>query len=193
MDFGEEKLNITKNYFKMENGLCDWITITGELGKPERKILDAVIRRTNGYDRVEARISDRMFAEMTGIGRRNVWTYVKNMLNKKIIFRRPGKKDKFGKPVYFYSINQNYRHYNHASPSENNGSPDIKLTPIPAVDTTPIKDSYTSLKKPFQDLVDKTKNYKIHRDENIISSNENKKPNEKSENCGTARNDTFLQ
>ena len=188
MDFGEEKLNITKNYFKMENGLSDWITKTEELGKPERKIFDAVIRRTNGFDRVEARISIRMFAEMTGIERRNVWTYIKSLLDKKIIFRRPGKKDKFGKPVYFYSINRKYRHYTHASPSENNASPDIKLMPMPVVDTTPIKDSNTILKKPFQDLVNRAKNYKIHRDEKIISSNENQKLDSKTENCGSVEN-----
>ena len=159
MDFGEEKLNIENKFFKMENGLFDWITETKELGKPERKILDAIIRRTNGYDRVEARISIRMFAEMTKMERRNVWTYVKSLLDKKIIFRRSGKIDKYGKPVYFYKINEKYRRYNHASTSKNNASPDIELMPIPAVETTPIKDNNTILKKPIQDIVNKLKNY----------------------------------
>ena len=167
-----EKLNITNNYFKMENELNEWITKTDKLGKPESKILNAIIRRTNGYNRVEARISIRMFAEMAGIGRRNVWTYLKMLLDKEIIFRRAGKKDKFGKRVYFYSINPKYRRYNYAKPSENNAKPNIKLTPMPAVATTPIKDSNTILKKPIQDLVNRAKNYKKHRDDGTSSSNE---------------------
>ena len=160
MDFGKEKLNIENKFFKMENGLFDWITETKELGKPERKILDAIIRRTNGYDRVEARISIRMFAEMTKMERRNVWTYVKSLLDKKIIFRRPGKKDKYGKPVYFYKINEKYRRYNHASTSENNASPDIELMPMPVMKTTTIKDINNIKDKNLRDSINKLKNYK---------------------------------
>ncbi|MCK5358411.1 MAG: replication protein [Elusimicrobiales bacterium] len=172
MDFGEEKLNIRENYFKMENELNEWITKTNKLGKPERKILDAIIRRTNGYNRVRARISIRMFAKMANIDRRNVWTYIQMLLNKKIIFRYPGKKDKFGKPVYYYSINPKYRRYNYAKPSENDVKADIKLTPMPAVAITPIKDSDTTLKKETQDLVNRVKNYKKHYEDKNSSSNE---------------------
>ncbi len=169
-----ERLNIVNNFTKVENGLLEWKARTKKLGKPERQILEAIIRKTNGYNRVEAKISIRLFAKITGIERRNVWRYIKMMVEKEIIFRQPGEKDKYGKRIYHYSINGKYRRYNYVRLSQIDAKAVINPTPPAVVEQTSIKDNNVKkrYKENIRNIMDKCNNFELHYEDKNTSSNE---------------------
>ncbi len=108
METNQPIQKMTENYTQTENQLLNWLAHTNQLSKPQRKIFDLLLRRTNGYHRNEALMSFRFIERMTGIDHRNVGKPLKDMLYKDIISRRAGPKLKYGKPVYIYRINKEY-------------------------------------------------------------------------------------
>jgi hypothetical protein len=182
----KEKLNTKSISIMIERELYDWIMQTKNLNKLGMRIFHAIVRQTNGYYCKTALMSYKYFEVLTGINHSDIDVTLKNLLDKEIIFRYRGPEDKFGKPAYYYSINKKRCRLPNNS-TENNTSPNIKLTPIPAVEPTPIKDSNTIYKKEAQTLVDKCKNFKLHYAEEKSSSNENKKDDSKTENCGSKK------
>ncbi len=138
--------NTKKGFTRIEHPLYNWL-ISAKLGGPELKIVHAIIRRTNGYGRSEALIALRLFEKMTGIGRRNVWTYLKKLLNKRVILRKRGPKTKYGKPVYYYSINKELCHLEYVRTG-------IDDTLEPAVNDTSNKETNINLNKEIGGLVD---------------------------------------
>ena len=96
------KLN--KGFTMINHELYDW-AIAADLGGPELKVIHAIIRWTNGWDqREEAPMSYRFIGKMTKMHHRNVGKYIKQLLDKKIIFRRAGDEMKWGKPIYIYRL-----------------------------------------------------------------------------------------
>lgn len=108
MKQGEPRIKIKNKFTMIENDLYEWTIKTKRLCFPESKIVDAIIRKTNGYHKFEAQMSYRYIEKMTGIHRRNVEKYIKTLIFKNIIDRRKGPKKKYGKPVYIYKINKEH-------------------------------------------------------------------------------------
>ncbi|MFA5248242.1 MAG: replication protein [Patescibacteria group bacterium] len=135
-------INPKEGFVMVKHGLYDWL-MSNKLREPRLRIILAVIRLTDGWNEKEAIISERCIARMTKIDHRNAGKYIKELLNKKILFRRASGKIKCGKPTYFYRINGYLRHMADAS-KENchpeDASAGVSDTAKIAVCDTAIKD-----------------------------------------------------
>ncbi|MDD4901182.1 MAG: replication protein [Patescibacteria group bacterium] len=164
MDIPAKNSNFDGGFTMIERELYDW-TIAAKLGGPELKIVHAIIRQTNGYNRrPEAPMSFRFIAKMTGIDHRNVEKKIKKLLAKKIILRRVGDKMKWGKSVYIYRINKMTCRLPNASKEHCRVADDsavVKNTPAAVVNETPIKEIKKIYKPEIQAIMDKLKNYKL--------------------------------
>ena len=174
--------------------LYEWAMASG-LCKQELNVIHAIIRQTNGWNqRKEAPMSLRFIGGVTNTHHRNVDKTVKKLLNKKIIFRRAGEKMKYGKPVFIYRLNKHLCCLQNASQKNCrtiDASTGVNSTPEPAVSYTPNKDTKHIKNKEVKDKMEKLFSYKKHQDEKTTFSNENQKPDSKTENCGTRENTLF--
>ncbi len=184
-NYSNKKQN--KGFMLIEHNLSKWL-MAADLGKLEHRIVLAVIRQTIGYHREEAEMSFRFIGKMTKMHHWTVENQIENLVNKKILLRREGKKMKWGKKIYIYRLNNSiWRSFNASQEKhfKNNASTDAYLTPETGVNNTPNKETKKTYNKYIQPFVDKLTNYKKGNGTNTI---ENQKPTSDSENCGSVEN-----
>ncbi len=168
-----------EGFTMIKHNLYDW-AIKAKLSGREQKIIHAIIRYTCGFkQREEAPLSYRFLGDITGMGHRNAETIIKNLLRKKIIFRRVSDIKKYGKNSFYYRLNKAICRSNNASQNDSlqiNGSAGVKYTPPIAVNSTPNKEINIIYKKDIQDIMDKLKNYKKNNEQETIQLSEIKEP-----------------
>jgi phage replication protein O, N-terminal domain len=158
----DENTKSNKGFTMINNNFYERILAT-KIGGPKLKIVLAIVRQTEGYHLDEAPMSSRFIEKMTNIDHRNVERYIKQLLEKKIIFQRTGEKMKWGKKVYIYWLNKNLCRPLYGSEEDcrtEDGSTAVNNTAETAVNDTPNKDINIIYKKEIQEKMDKLKNYK---------------------------------
>ena len=106
-------------YFKIANEIWDAlckIRIPGEA----RQVLDAIIRKTYGWDKEEDKISLSQISEMTGIKRQNVPRAINRLIQMQIVIKND---DSF---INSYKINENYELWQSVINTDNNSKCDQK-------------------------------------------------------------------
>ena len=94
---------VEDGYTKIANELQDYFCryrIPGE----ERQVLDSIIRKTYGWEKIEDAISLSQFVEMTGMKKPNIIGAIKSLLSKKIIIVI----QKDNRNGHIYKINKDY-------------------------------------------------------------------------------------
>ncbi|MFA5248187.1 MAG: replication protein [Patescibacteria group bacterium] len=144
-----------EGFTMISHKLYSWL-MEADLGKPKLKIILAITRQTIGYHYEEAPMSFRFIGKMTNIHHRNIEKYIKELLDKEIIFQRTGDKMKWGKKIFIYRLNKNIWRSPYAS-QENcrmtDASTGVNFTPKTGVNTTPIKDTKKYIERIFKILL----------------------------------------